>query len=54
MSAVVEAAKVATKKHASFIRELTASDTSWFNYIFSLPTDKNKEIKLAVQLFHIP
>ncbi|MCX6233657.1 MAG: hypothetical protein NT175_02890 [Bacteroidetes bacterium] len=54
MTAVVETAKEATKKHGSFIRELAASDTSWFNYIFSLPTDKNKEIKMAVQLFHIP
>jgi len=54
MTSVVETAKVATKKHICFIRELPASDISWLNYIFSLPTDKNKEIQLAVQLFHIP
>ena len=54
MTAVVSTAKIATKKHPCFINELSPSDTSWFNYVFSLPTDKNKEIKLAIQLFHIP
>jgi len=54
MTSVVKTSNTATKKHSCFIRELASSDTSWFNYIFSLPKDKNKEIKLAVQLFHIP
>jgi len=51
---VLETIKAITKKHPNFVKELNDSDESWFNYIFSLPIDKNKEIKLAVQLFHIP
>jgi hypothetical protein len=54
MTSVVATAKSATMKHSNFVRELPDSDISWFNNIFSLPIDKNKEIKLAVQLFHIP
>lgn len=54
MTSVIESVSKASKKHYCFIKELTKSDDSWFNYIFSLPNDKNKEIKLAVQIFHIP
>lgn len=54
MTSVVATVKTGTKKHKYFVRELPLSDTSWFNYIFSLPIDNNKEIKLAIQLFHIP
>lgn len=54
MTSVIETTKAATKKHNCFIREKPSNDISWFNYIFSLPTDKNKELQLAVQLFHIP
>lgn len=53
-STVLETVKEATKSHPSYIQEQPASDESWFNYIFSLPTDSNKEIKVAVQLFHLP
>lgn len=51
---VLETVKQSTVKHKNFIRELQKSDEGWFNYIFSLPTEKNKEIKLAVQVFHLP
>jgi hypothetical protein len=54
MSSVVEKAREATKNHPNFISQLADSDASWLNYIFSLPNNSNKEIKLAVQLFHIP
>ncbi len=53
-TSVLETIKTITKKHQNFVKELNNSDESWFNYIFSLPIDKNKEIKLAVQLYHIP
>ncbi len=51
---VLETVKQSTVKHKNFIRELPISEEGWFNYIFSLPFDKNKEIKLAVQVFHLP
>jgi len=53
-SAVLETVKKATKNHPNYISELPDSDESWFNYIFSLPIDSNKEIKMAVQLYHLP
>jgi len=53
-SAVLETVKEVTKNHSNFVREQPDSDESWYNYIFSLPTDPNKEIKMAVQLFHLP
>lgn len=40
--------------HDNFISEQTASGESWFNFTFSLPIDTNKEIKMAVQLYHLP
>jgi uncharacterized protein YdcH (DUF465 family) len=51
---IIEKVKNSLKQHANFISELEKSDENWFNSIFSLPVDTNKEIKLAVQLFHLP
>ncbi len=51
---VLETVKQATIGHKHFIKELQKNDQGWFNYIFCLPTDRNKEIKLAVQFFHLP
>jgi hypothetical protein len=53
-SNVLEKVKEVTVTHSCFISEKKASDETWFNYIFSLPEDRNKEILLAVQLFHLP
>ena len=41
-------------KHTNFIKENPKTDSSWFNYIFNLPIDPNKEIFVSIQLFHIP
>ena len=54
ITAVLATVKSETPNHPNFVRELNQSDENWFNYIFSLPEDPNKELKLAVQLFHIP
>lgn len=43
-----------TKTHRNYIAFVSKSDENWFNYRFHLNGDKNREIKLAVQLFHIP
>ncbi len=51
---VLEKAKDAIKNHPNYVSEKPANDKNWFNYIFSLPGDENKEIQLAVQLFHLP
>lgn len=51
---VLQKVKVKIKDHPNYIGEKPDSDENWFNYIFSLPEDENKEIQLAVQLFHLP
>ena len=51
---VLKTVNDSTKSHKNFIRAEASCSDSWFNFIFSLPIDPNKEIKLAVQLFHIP
>lgn len=43
-----------TKTHINYIAFVSKSDENWFNYRFHLNGDKNREVKLAVQLFHIP
>lgn len=51
---VLESAKSAAQSHPNFVKEVTSVSESWINYIFSLPTDSSKEIKIAVQIYHIP
>ena len=43
-----------TEQHQNYLKQVEKSDEGWFNFIFALPTDINKEIMLAVQLFHLP
>lgn len=43
-----------TKKHSNYLSFVSTSDENWFNYRFHLSGDRNREIKLAIQLFHIP
>lgn len=43
-----------TQNHSNFIKVDSKTDVNWINYIFCLPNDTNKEIKIAIQIFHIP
>jgi len=54
ITSVLMTVKNKISTHSNYIKELNETDESWLNYIFSLPLDKNKEIKVAIQLFHIP
>ncbi len=53
-TSVIETAKESIQTHENFIKYVDEKDESWFNYIFHLNGDKNKEIKVAVMLYHIP
>ena len=53
-SSVLETVNASIEKHPNYLSRQTDSDTSWFNFTFSLPTDKDKRIKLSVQLYHLP
>jgi len=43
-----------TKIHANFISSNEKSGESWFNFTFHLNGDKERKLKLAVLLFHLP
>ena len=51
---VLKTVRRATGEHPNFIKELPQTSNSWFNYVFSLPGDSNKELKIAILMFHIP
>ena len=51
---VVNVAKESVMKHPNFVKFDKMYDESWLNYIFHINDDKNKEMKLALMLYHIP
>jgi len=53
-SSILSKVETITKIHSNYVGFVSKSDENWFNYRFHLNDDKNREIKLAVQLFHIP
>lgn len=42
-----------TVEHNNYVSREN-SDDSWFNYIFHLNGDKNRKVKLAVMVYHLP
>lgn len=53
-SSILDKVENITKTHSNYIAFVSKSDENWFNYRFHLNGDKNREVSLAVQLFHIP
>lgn len=53
-TATVRTAEEETPKHPNFLGFVDKRDETWFNYRFHINDDPNREIKLAVLLFHIP
>ena len=53
-SSVLNKVEQHTKEHPNYLGYVNNSDENWFNYRFHLNGDPNREIKLAVQLFHLP
>lgn len=41
-----------TPKHPNYIGFVSKSDENWFNYRFHINGDKNREIRLAIQVYH--
>lgn len=54
ISNVLSTVKKVTPHHSNYIGHVDDKDESWFNYRFHIKDDPNREIKLAVLLFHIP
>mgnify|MGYP000379089765 FL=1 len=53
-SSILEKVKEVTSYHENYLGFISKSDENWFNYRFHLNGDKNREVKLAIQLFHLP
>ena len=53
-TAVLESIEKITSQHPNYLGFVNKKDISWFNYRFHINGDKNREVKIAVLLFHIP
>jgi len=53
-SSVLRAVEEATPNHPNYLGYVNKEGESWFNYRFHINDDPNREVKLAVLLFHIP
>ena len=52
--AVLETAKDSISEHEYYLGFVNEQEEGWYSYRFHLNGDKNREVKLAVMLFHIP
>lgn len=53
-SAVLKSVEETTNQHPNYLGFVNKQNDSWFNYRFHINGDKNREVKVAVLLFHIP
>lgn len=53
-SSVLGTVEETTPDHSNYLGFIDKKDESWFNYRFHINDDRNREVKLAVLLFHIP
>ena len=53
-SAAIDAVKRSTPKHLNYVDFDKEMDETWFNYNFHINGDRNRLVKLAVMLYHIP
>jgi len=51
---VLNIAETAAPMHPNYLGFVNKRDDSWFNYRFHINDDKNREVKLAILLFHLP
>lgn len=54
MSSVLKTVQEVTPQHPNYLGFVHEQDTAWFNYRFHINNDPNREVKLAVMLYHIP
>jgi hypothetical protein len=53
-TAILEKVKNETDKHVNYLGFIDRPDENWFNFRFHINGDRNREVKLAVQLYHLP
>lgn len=53
-SSILEKVNTSTETHDNYLSFVNKTDENWFNFRFHINGDKNRELKLAVQLYHLP
>jgi hypothetical protein len=53
-SSVLDTIKQIIRKHPNYLNYIDDEDETWFNYLFHLKDDPEREIKMAVMLYHLP
>lgn len=53
-TAILEKIKSETGNHPNHLGFVDKPDENWFNFRFHINGDRNREVKLAVQLYHLP
>ena len=53
-SSVLETAKEAAPEHQNYLGYVSEQQEGWYHYRFHINEDKNREVRLAVMLFHLP
>ena len=54
ISSVLQTIEQATSEHPNYLGLVNKQDESWLNYRFHLVGDPNREVKLAILMFHYP
>jgi len=53
-SSVLTTIKETTPNHPNYLREVGNTEETWFNLILHLEGDREREVKLAILVFHFP
>lgn len=53
-SPVLDSAKSSVSEHDNFLKLINEQDETWFNCEFHLNGDRNRVIKIAIMLYHLP
>ena len=53
-TAILEKVKNNTANHSNYLGFVDRPDENWFNFRLHINGDRNREVKLAVQLYHLP
>lgn len=51
---VLETAKQVVKEHPNYIEFVNSNDETWLNYTFHLDGDRNRQLSIAIMLYHTP
>jgi hypothetical protein len=54
LSSVLGIIKESTQEHGNYLGHLSTQDAGCYHYRFHIDGDKNREVKLAVMVFHVP